>query len=89
MTGQGDRRRFLRTSLAAGAVLTLAGGNSPQGSGPSRASPSAAGGLVNPRTRPGQVRWHGDFAAACAAGRRSGKPVLLFQMMGRLDQKFC
>jgi hypothetical protein len=35
------------------------------------------------------VRWHADFAAACAAGRGSGKPVFLFQMLGRLDQKFC
>jgi hypothetical protein len=35
------------------------------------------------------VNWHADFASACAAGRSSGKPVFLFQMLGRLDQKFC
>jgi hypothetical protein len=89
MTAQHNRRQFLRTSLAAGAVLTLTGGDSPRGSEPSRSSPTAAGEPANPRTRPGLVRWHEDFAAACAAARRSGKPVLLFQMMGRLDQKFC
>jgi len=42
----------------------------------------------NPRVEPGKVRWHDDFAAARAAGRDSGKPVLLFQLLGRLDQRF-
>jgi hypothetical protein len=45
--------------------------------------------LANPKVEPGKVRWHADFAAACGAAGRSGKPVLLFQMMGRLDEKFC
>src|SRR5262249_35793872 len=44
---------------------------------------------VNPKVGPGKVRWHGDFAAARAAAARSGKPVLLFQMMGKLDDQFC
>lgn len=43
----------------------------------------------NPSVEPGKVRWHDDFAAACAASRDSGKPVLLFQMMGNLDDRFC
>lgn len=43
----------------------------------------------NPAVAPGKVRWHPSFAAAQAAAVRSGKPVLLFQMMGRLDQRFC
>ena len=42
----------------------------------------------NPTVEPGKVRWHSGFAEACAAARRSGKPVLLFQMIGRLDQRF-
>ena len=46
-------------------------------------------GFVNPKVAPGKVTWHADLAAACAAARTSGKPVLLFQMMGRLDDKFC
>ena len=83
-----DRRRFLRSSLAAGAALTLAGADFPAGIGPARAA-SAATSDANPRVRPGRVQWHADFAAACAAGRRSGKPALLFHMMGRMDEKFC
>ncbi len=46
-------------------------------------------GFDNPEVEPGNVRWHADFAAACEASRKSGKPVLLFQMMGNLDDRFC
>jgi hypothetical protein len=53
------------------------------------AAPAAPDNFVNPRVEPGKVRWHADFAAACRAAGRSGKPVLLFHMMGRLDEKFC
>lgn len=35
---------------------------------------------------PGKVTWHENFQAACRAGQRSKKPVMLFQMVGRLDQ---
>jgi hypothetical protein len=42
----------------------------------------------NPKVAPGIVRWHDDFAAACKAAATSGKPVLLFQMLGQLDQRF-
>lgn len=37
----------------------------------------------------GLVRWHASPAAARAAAARSGKPVLLFQLLGRLDEEFC
>lgn len=54
------------------------------------ANPRAeAEGFVNPKVEPGKVRWHADLAAACAAAEQSGKPVLLFQMMGKLDDRFC
>jgi hypothetical protein len=43
----------------------------------------------NPRVDPGLVRWHATFADAQAAARKSGRPVLLFHMMGRLDRQFC
>jgi hypothetical protein len=43
----------------------------------------------NPKVQPGKVRWHANFADACAAAQKSGKPVLLFQMMGKLDDRFC
>ena len=45
--------------------------------------------FVNPKVPPGKVTWHADFAAACQASAKSGRPVLLFQMMGKLDDKFC
>jgi hypothetical protein len=45
--------------------------------------------VVRQRVPRGQVRWHLDFAAACAASEQSHKPVLLFQMMGRLDERLC
>lgn len=77
-----DRRRFLRNTFTAGALATLGGGQAP-GSAPREEA------AANPRVRPGRVRWHESFEAACAAGGNSGKPVLLFHMMGRMDQKFC
>jgi hypothetical protein len=45
--------------------------------------------FVNPKVAPGKVSWHADLATACAAAKTSGKPVLLFQMMGKLDDQFC
>jgi hypothetical protein len=49
----------------------------------------AAAEADNPRVEPGLVRWHPTFADAQAAARTSGRPVLLFHMMGRLDRQFC
>ena len=43
----------------------------------------------NPKVQPGLVRWHRTMADACAAAKRTGKPVLLFQLMGNLDERFC
>lgn len=57
------------------------------------AAPGPAAGLdkkfKNPHVEPGKVQWHASFEDACKASARSGKPVLLLQMMGKLDQKFC
>ena len=44
--------------------------------------------VENPKVRPGDVSWHPDFDTACAAAAKSGRPVLLFQMMGNLDEEF-
>lgn len=41
------------------------------------------------KVEPGKVRWHKAVQTAMDASRQSGKPVLLFQMMGRLDDRFC
>jgi hypothetical protein len=43
----------------------------------------------NPSVTPGLVHWHPSFAAAQEAAQCSGKPVLLFHMLGRLDKQFC
>ncbi len=53
------------------------------------ANSTAAEDAANPRVEPGKVNLHASFTEACAAAEKSGKPVLLFQMMGKLDQKFC
>ena len=58
----------------------------PTGETSAKADPSVR---ANPYVRPGLVNWHTDFDIACAISRKSGKPVLLFQMLGELDQKFC
>ena len=49
----------------------------------------AASDFANPKVQPGRVQWHPTFAAACEAARKSDKPILLFQMMGKLDEQFC
>src|SRR5262245_1945970 len=43
----------------------------------------------NPTVKAGEVNWHKNFAEACVAAKKSGKPVLLFHMMGQLDKQFC
>jgi hypothetical protein len=45
--------------------------------------------FVNPKVAPGKVRWHATMAAAKDAAAKSKKPVLLFHMMGKLDDQFC
>jgi hypothetical protein len=37
---------------------------------------------------PGKVNWHADLEAAQRASRASGKPILLFQLLGDLDTRF-
>jgi hypothetical protein len=41
------------------------------------------------KVAPGKVCWHKDFDEAKRAAAVSGKPVLMFAMLGRLDDKFC
>jgi hypothetical protein len=53
------------------------------------AKPATNVGFVNPKVEPGKVKWHLDFDAACKSAADSGKPVLLFQLMGNLDDRFC
>jgi hypothetical protein len=44
---------------------------------------------ANPKVQPGLIVWRKTFDEACKASALSGKPVLLFQMMGKLDDRFC
>jgi len=53
------------------------------------AARTAATDSANPKVEPGLVHWHATFEAACEAARKSGKPVFLFHMMGKLDDQFC
>jgi len=55
----------------------------------STAAAAAGKAFVNTHVAPGRVHWHGTFAEACAAAQKSHKPVLLFHMMGKLDDLFC
>ena len=41
------------------------------------------------KTAPGLIRWHDSIEAATLASRTSGRPVLRFQLLGRLDERFC
>jgi hypothetical protein len=79
---------LLTASLAAGALSTH---QYPRAQSPPAAArpTSPVAGDDNPRIAPGLVRWHASFAKARQAARRSGKPVLLFHLMGQLDRQFC
>jgi hypothetical protein len=44
---------------------------------------------ANPTVEPGKVKWHKTLADAQAASEKTGRPVLLFHMMGQLDKQFC
>jgi hypothetical protein len=53
-------------------------------------APAAPGkAFLNPHVAPGRIKWHASFAEACQAAQKSHKPVLLFHMMGKLDDLFC
>lgn len=41
------------------------------------------------KVQPGLVKWHGNLNDALAASKVSGKPVLLFQLLGNLDDAYC
>jgi hypothetical protein len=67
----------------------VAGRTAPPGAPANPPPPTPPVASDNPKVEPGKVKWHADFAAACEAAKKSGKPVLLFHMMGNLDDKFC
>jgi hypothetical protein len=38
---------------------------------------------------PGKIGWHASYRDALAASATSGKPVLMFLLLGKLDDEFC
>ncbi|MBK9279307.1 MAG: hypothetical protein IPM93_14185 [Candidatus Obscuribacter sp.] len=46
-------------------------------------------GLDGKTVLPGKIAWHKSLSQAIDRSRSSGKPVLLFYMLGRLDKEFC
>lgn len=40
-------------------------------------------------TAPGDVAWEPDFAAALEVARESGRPALLVEVFGHLDEALC
>jgi hypothetical protein len=38
---------------------------------------------------PGKVHWHASLTEAVQAAKDTGKPILHFELLGRLDQEFC
>ena len=45
--------------------------------------------LLDDVVEPGQVQWHVDLEVAKAAAAKSGKPILVFQLLGQLDELHC
>ena len=77
-------------SVLATAIAANTCSNSSAGALPVAPEPHAAAvAEENPTVRPGLVKWHASFADAQGAAQKSGKPVLLFHMMGQLDKQFC
>ena len=45
--------------------------------------------VPNPKVKPGLVDWHASVNDALLAARTTGKPVLLLNLLGNLDEGFC
>ena len=44
---------------------------------------------VRRHVTPGDVVWHADFDSARRAAAESGRPVMLFELFGHLDEALC
>jgi len=81
-------RKVLPACLVAVALAVAAcRAEGPLPAGPERGGAQESG--AGPRVAAGLVRWHPDFEAALRAAETSGRPVLLFDMLGRLDREHC
>jgi hypothetical protein len=64
------------------APLRTAAATTPQ------AAPGGSAGVGRPHGH-GGIRWEPSLTAAKAKAARTGKPLLLLHMFGRLDEAFC
>lgn len=69
----------MRTTIC----IALLGALATAQDGASEAEPSPT------RCAPGLVSWHANFETAVERARVSSKPVLHFQLLGRLDDAYC
>ena len=81
--------KSLKLLWLAAPLLTLAAAATAQGPAKPAVKVADVKPSANPKVAPGKVKWHTDFAAARKAAEQSGKPVLLFQLLGRLDEEFA
>jgi hypothetical protein len=49
----------------------------------------SSGSRAGIKVEPGLVTWHKDFTEACKRSAQTKKPVLLLQLVGKLDDEFC
>ena len=57
--------------------------------GCSQPAPTPAKAPAPPPAPTTKVRWHSSFDRALLASAESGRPVMLFQLLGNLDDEFC
>jgi hypothetical protein len=68
--------------------LTLSALVGPAAAVPDRAEPAAAQ-VGHAGERQPAIRWHKSLAAAKASAARTGKPLFLLHLFGKLDEAFC
>lgn len=78
-TASNDKSRFASDFLSQNHPLKSAVGQGHE-------TDSTKASSTNPKCQPGLVKWHSNFESALRASATSGKPVLLFQLLGKLDQ---
>jgi hypothetical protein len=76
----------LLISLGAGAALLPAQADSPK---TADAKKPAKRSTKQPATNKTAVRWNQDLIAARKQAAKGDQPLLVFQLLGDLDQEFC
>lgn len=52
-------------------------------------SPTPPADAKQPTSKAGKVRWNQDLSAARQQAAQADQPLLVFQLLGDLDQEFC